>query len=266
MDRYGIEWEFLWIKRLCGLLAFELGRPILPTWEVHKPFHDAFCDASKLRMHGGVDGSGYFRALRGGKFQVAHPDGLIATVSSMIRKHLEQTVLERGLPLEFLPKSVQRFGLPDPFGENDRESALRELNGLVQEIEATERELELRVEKDGKVEKPVEPQREVDGQKAPGKKLREPCKRYLQIYRLHVAQGGSQEKTAEVVTSATRTPCNQKTVSLALNRVRAYLEAGNVLPDLIPSKAKREFAVDPRKLEKGAPRNTGRRVREDRHS
>jgi len=71
----------------------------------------------------------------------------------------------------------------------------------------------------------------------------------IQIYRVSLT-GMKQHEIAARMKSNTGIPCNQSKVSRAINKVKLFLERGNLLPDLSPRPV-RKITVDPSKLEKG---------------
>lgn len=72
---------------------------------------------------------------------------------------------------------------------------------------------------------------------------KEPSRKAIQCYRLHIA-GHSQTSIAEMM------KLHQGSVSKWLKQVRAYVEAGNILPALPPTGSKsRSYTADPRKLD-----------------
>jgi len=61
---------------------------------------------------------------------------------------------------------------------------------------------------------------------------KEPSKDAFAAYRLQLLTGKTQKELAEQLTAELRRPVGQGTVSRWLKQVRAWLKAGNVLPDL----------------------------------
>lgn len=84
------------------------------------------------------------------------------------------------------------------------------------------------------------------------KRVKEPPKRYLKAYRVFVTMGQKQTEMANVLSKEWKKPISQQQVSRMLKRVREYLEAGNILPDLDAGpRAKKEGDWDSATLDIG---------------
>lgn len=85
-----------------------------------------------------------------------------------------------------------------------------------------------------------------------------PLEYEIEIYRASLT-GMTQYEIAAMMKAKRGIPCNQSKVSRSINKVKRFLERGNILPDLSPRPA-RKITVDPSTLEKGL-RIDGRRPR-----
>ena len=93
--------------------------------------------------------------------------------------------------------------------------------------------------------------------KAKGKALKEPSAKAFQCYRLKVITG-TEKSQASIGREVHGKAGMQWKVSRDLRDVAAWIEAGNVLPDLNGTKPK-TYATDPSRLDMGRRQDTGRR-------
>jgi hypothetical protein len=87
-------------------------------------------------------------------------------------------------------------------------------------------------------------------------KLKEPSKEAITCYRLSITVGQKQEVLANILAEELGRPVDQSTVSRWIKRVREWLRAGNVLPDLTPNNGPkpRTVPMDPANIDRGAGR------------
>jgi hypothetical protein len=101
----------------------------------------------------------------------------------------------------------------------------------------------------GKVESPERLRDLVNGRRPPGEAPKEPSKTAIQCYRLHMA-GHRATAIAEMLSAERKRKVHQGTVSRNIEKVRTYVEAGNILPDLKLDRVKATVrAVKPRELD-----------------
>jgi len=82
--------------------------------------------------------------------------------------------------------------------------------------------------------------------------MKQPSKDAIAAYRLQLLKGKTQKALAEQLTEELRRPVNQGTVSRWLKQVKAWLEAGNVLPDLTTTtRTRKPRPLDPEKIDLG---------------
>jgi hypothetical protein len=95
--------------------------------------------------------------------------------------------------------------------------------------------------------------------------LKEPSKDAIAAYRLNLLTGKTQTELAQVLTNQLKRPVDQGTVSRWLTQVKAWLDAGNVLPDLTVARERKPAPIDPERIDLGerqdgrAKRQRGRR-------
>lgn len=82
------------------------------------------------------------------------------------------------------------------------------------------------------------------------RRIRQPSDLAITAYRAWLATQKPQKEIASLLSQKTGEPITQVKVSRFIKRVKTFLEAGSVLPD-IPEKARREKAIDPSKIELG---------------
>jgi hypothetical protein len=99
--------------------------------------------------------------------------------------------------------------------------------------------------------------------------LKEPSKDAFAAYRLQVVIGGTQTNLAARLSEELGRPITQGAVSRWLKDVKAWLEAGNVLPDLTTIRNTKPMPMDPERIDLGerrdgrAKRQRGRRNSDD---
>jgi hypothetical protein len=102
-----------------------------------------------------------------------------------------------------------------------------------------------------------------------GERIKEPSKDALKCYRLSIAIGRTQSELAEILSRELSKPVDQPKVSKWLTEVKAWLKAGNILPDLSEPdepRLKRKRSVDPRLIDNrivGRPKTTRQSSRDD---
>lgn len=92
----------------------------------------------------------------------------------------------------------------------------------------------------------------------------EPMPYMIQAYRLHTLRGGKQAEVADWMSKELGKPVEQAVVSRWLKRVRKWIEAGNVLPDIPTSNSRpngRAIPMDPGIIDAGQ-RTDGRTPRQ----
>jgi hypothetical protein len=98
-----------------------------------------------------------------------------------------------------------------------------------------------------------------------GPTMKQPSKDAIAAYRLWFLTGKTQTELAEQLTEELKRPITQGTVSRWLKQVKAWLKAGNVLPDLTPTRHPKPQPMDPERIDLGerqdgrARRQRGRR-------
>ena len=79
----------------------------------------------------------------------------------------------------------------------------------------------------------------------------QPSEDAFKAYRLSIATGKNQTELAEILTTELKRPIGQGQVSRWLDKVKEWLEAENVLPDLFKPLDKQPTAIDPEVLDLG---------------
>lgn len=95
------------------------------------------------------------------------------------------------------------------------------------------------------------------------RKIKQPSGDAFKCYRVSLTTGWTQRMLAELLSRELRRPVDQPTVSRWLKQVKAWLEAGNVLPDLTAeSGAKPKVSpIDPAKIDRSDGRKKSIRPR-----
>jgi hypothetical protein len=86
-----------------------------------------------------------------------------------------------------------------------------------------------------------------------------PPAHYIMAYRLSFVHQASQSELARILTQELGRPISQPRVSRMLKRVRDFLAAGNVLPDIFPDRGRPPVTMDPSRLDLGSPRAAAHR-------
>jgi hypothetical protein len=90
---------------------------------------------------------------------------------------------------------------------------------------------------------------------------KQPSEDAFKAYRLSIATGKNQTELAEILATELKRPISQGQVSKWLTQVKAWLEAGNVLPDLLKPLNEQPKGIDPEVLDMGK-RQDGRAERQ----
>ena len=102
---------------------------------------------------------------------------------------------------------------------------------------------------------------ELDDSAPKGKSLKQPSDKAITVYRLWFGSGEKQENIARKLEQEYGLPMDQGTVSRYLNQVKAWVEAGNLLPAVEQSTVKPIVRADSPTVELGANK-TGRTSRQ----
>lgn len=105
-----------------------------------------------------------------------------------------------------------------------------------------------------------------EGQQAPigtRRKIKQPSDDAFKCFRASLVTGRTQSELAELLSRELRRPVDQPTVSRWLKQVKAWLQAGNVLPDLTADSGARPLVspMDPAKIDRGDGRKKATRPR-----